>query len=227
MKNIIISFKEYLIRYNEGIIEPSYFDSFLEELNNKRLQINNLDSINNISKDYNLKFVNFDYFYNSLGEEIEKQLAPKDLLLMGGVKFALFNKYENIIMVVVDEPIFFDYLKSESIQNFLVFLREVLRHESIHLKQVDKMKDKSKYLLDSSPTHNANKYWREKRELMAYAQTFIDHLVQSGLDKEEIKIKLINQKDINSWIFNIYKKILDEKEMKRFMKYVYLYYEKL
>lgn len=227
MKNIIISFKEYLIRYNEGIIEPSYFDSFLEELNNKRLQINNLDSINNISKDYNLKFVNFDYFYNSLGEEIEKQLAPKDLLLMGGVKFALFNKYENIIMVVVDEPIFFDYLKSESIQNFLVFLREVLRHESIHLKQVDKMKDKSKYLLDSSPTHNANKYWREKRELMAYAQTFIDHLVQSGLDKEEIKIKLINQKDINSWVFNIYKKILDEKEMKRFMKYVYLYYEKL
>lgn len=214
-------------KYNEGIIEPSNFDSFLEYLNKNRSDIKDLVTINKVAKDYNLKFVNFDYFYNSLGEEIEKELAPKDLLLLGGIKFALFNKYEDIIMVVVEESLFFDYLKSDNIDSFLIFLKEVLRHESIHLKQVSRMKDKSNYVLDASPTHNSEKYWKEKRELMAYAQTFIDHLTQQGLTKSEIKEKLTNQRDTKSWIFNIYKKILDEKEMKRFMKYSFQYYENI
>jgi hypothetical protein len=222
----IKKYNDFII--NEKVIQPYDFKEFIKKFDNNRRNISGLEDLNSFSEHYNIKFVNFDYFYKSLGEDIEKQLAPKDLLLMGGVKFALFNKYENNIMIVVEEELFLKYITNDSnIDDFLMFIEEVLRHESIHLQQVDRMKDKSKFLLDSSPTHNSEKYWKEKRELMAYAQTFIDHLVQQKLSKQEIKDKLTYQKDIKSWVFNIYKKVLDEKEMKRFMKYVYEYYEHL
>lgn len=184
--------------------------------------------MNSLSKKFNVTFSSFDDFYDSLEDEVEKQMAPKELMLMGGVKFALFNKYKDTIMVVVDEELFFDYLKeTKDLTGLISFLKEVLRHESIHLQQVSRMKDKSSYKLDSSPTHNSDKYWKEKRELMAYAQTLIDHMTSQGLNKSEISREIKNPSNIKSWVWNVYSRILDEKEMKSFLKYVYEYWEKL
>lgn len=209
----------------ESVIEPLDFDKFLNEFKHKK--VNSISQLNDIAKKYNILFSNFDDFYNSLETEIEKKLAPKELMLLGGVKFALFNKYKNTIMIVVEEEIFIEYINNNDLTPMIKFLREVLRHESIHMQQVDRMKNKDSYKLDSSPTHNPTKYWKEKRELMAYAQSLIDQLSDQGLSKEEIKVKITQQKEINSWIWNVYSKILNASEMKRFMKYVYLYYDKL
>jgi hypothetical protein len=214
---------KYLKRFNEAIIRPFDFKELLDIISSKNYT--NISELNELTRQYNVIFSNFDDFYDSLGLEIEKILAPKELLLYGGVKFALYNKYKNIIMIVVEVDLFFNFIKNNDLSQFLSFLNEILRHESIHLQQVDRMKDKTSYKLDSSPTHNSDKYWKEKRELMAYAQTLIDHLVSQNLSKKEIEEKLKSHKDIRSWVFNIYKKLLNEKEMKRFMKYLYQYYE--
>jgi hypothetical protein len=207
----------------EASIPPLDFTEFLNGL--KTMEFNNLEDLNDFSMKFDINFSNFDDFYDSLELDIEKELAPKELMLMGGVKFALFNKYENCIMIVVEEEMFIDYLKNRNLDQLIAFLNEVLRHESIHLQQVDRMKDKSIYKLDSSPTHNAMKYWKEKRELMAYAQSLIDQLTQQGLTKSEIGEKIRTQKDIKSWIWNVYSKVLSVDEMKRFLKYVYQYWE--
>jgi len=209
----------------EASIAPLDFTEFLNGL--RTMKFNSLEDLNDFSMKFDINFSNFDDFYNSLELDIEKELAPKELMLMGGVKFALFNKYENCIMIVVEEEMFIDYLKNGNLDQLIAFLNEVLRHESIHLQQVDRMKDKSSYKLDSSPSHNAMKYWKEKRELMAYAQTLIDHLTQQGLTKSEIGEKIRTQNEIKSWVWNVYSKVLDAEEMKRFLKYVYQYWEML
>lgn len=207
----------------EAVIQPGNFDEFLEKLRTNKY--NSLEELNNDSIESNIMFSDFDTFYDSLELDIEKQLAPKELMLYGGIKFALYNKYKSSIMIVVETDKFINFINNEDLTHMITFLNEILRHESIHSVQVDRMKDKSSYKLDSSPTHNSEKYWKEKRELMAYAQTLIDHMVQKGFDKEQIKSALINRKEIKSWVWNVYSKVLDESEMKRFMKYVYQYYE--
>jgi len=131
------------------------------------------------------------------------------------------------MMIVVEEEMFLEFLKGDGLDSLLAFLNEVLRHESIHYQQVGRMKDKTSYKLDASPTHNTKKYWTDKKELMAYAQTLIDHLTQQGLDKNEVEHKIKSPGDIKSWVWNVYKQVLDETQMKRFLKYVYQYWEKM
>jgi hypothetical protein len=212
-------------KYFEAVIEPFDFDGFLSQL--KSGTYNSIAELNEMAKEYTVQFSNFDDFHDSLGTDVEKEMAPKELMLMGGVKFALFNKYKEVMMIVVEEEMFLEFLKGDGVDRLTTFLREVLRHESIHLQQVDRMKDKSGYKLDASPTHNSKKYWTDKKELMAYAQSMIDQLTAQGMDKDEIESKIKNPRDIKSWIWNVYKQVLDPKQMKRFLKYVFQYWEKI
>jgi hypothetical protein len=208
----------------EAVLKPFDFNKFFDEF--KSVEINSLTDLNVFSEKYGIIFSNFDEFEKTLELDIEKQLAPKELMLYGGIKFALFNKYVNKMMIVVEPEMFIKFLKENDLTDLFEFLNEILRHESIHLQQVDRMKNKSSYKLDSSPTHNSQKYWKEKRELMAYAQTLLDHLSQQGFSHDEIGEKIRNMKDIKSWVWNVYSKILDGSEMKRFLKYLYQYWEK-
>ena len=58
---------------------------------------------------------------------------------------------------------------------------------------------------------------------MAYAQSLVDDLRNQDLSNSEIKDLLRNQKNIKSWISNVYKKVLSPEQFKKFMKYTYLY----
>lgn len=223
----LVTFEQFY-KISEGVISPLDFSEVLELLKRDRSTFNTLEDINLATEKYGIKFADFDTFYGSLEKDIEKKLAPKELVLIGGVKFALFNKYQNTIMIVVEPEVFLEFLRnSPRLEGFLGFLKEVLRHESIHLQQVDRMKDKSSYVLDSSPTHNAKKYWTEKREMMAYAQTLLDHLADQGLGKEEILKKIQGGEEIKSWVWNVYSKVLDPEQMKLFRKYLYQYWERM
>ena len=212
----------------EAVIDPLDYSEFIENFKNQ--EFNNFDELNSYSEKFGVEFCDFDTFYNTLGTDVEKELAPKDLELFGGVKFALFNKYREPsgkIMVVVIPEKFFDFLRSDKVDYLLHFLREIFRHESIHLQQVGRM-EKDVYKLDASPTHNTEKYWKNKQELMAYANTLLDHLKDQGLSKEEIKDRITRQ-DFKSWVWKVYSQVLkdDRENMNRFMKYLYEYWEKM
>ena len=166
---------------------------------------------------------NFDEYFGNLTREEEKAVAPKELMLMGGVKFALYNTNIDKINVVVEPNLFLDYINSDvNKTGFYKFLRLVLRHESVHLQQVSKM-GKENYVLDASPTVNTKKYWQSPHEIMAYAQSLVDDLRDKDLNDDEIKDMLRNQSKIQSWIYNIHKKVLTPKQFNKFMSYVYDY----
>lgn len=208
---------------NEAIIKPYDFTSYIEKLKVEEGNIDGFEDINNIFEGSNIHFSDFDEYYGTLTREEEKIVAPKGLMLMGGVKFALYNTNIDKINVVVEPSLFFDYINSDSDKKaFYQFLELVLRHESIHLQQVSRM-GKENYVLDASPTVNSKKYWQNPHEVMAYAQSLVDDLRNQDLSNNEIKDLLRNQKNIKSWIYNVYKKVLSPEQFKKFMKYTYLY----
>lgn len=206
-----------------AVIKPYNFSSYLDALKQQEGNISTLNDINKIFEGSEIYFSNFDEYFKTLMKEKEKIVAPKDLMLIGGVKFALYNTNIDKINVVVEPLLFFEFINSrEDKQDFYDFLNLILRHESIHLQQVSKM-GKDKYVLDASPTVNTKKYWSSPYEIMAYAQSLVDDLHNQGYNNEEIENMLKEPKNIKSWIYNIYKKVLNQEQYKKFMKYVYLY----
>jgi hypothetical protein len=209
-----------------AIIKPYDFSSYIDKLKKSENNVSNLKDINNIFKGSEIYFSNFDTYFETLTNEKEKIVAPKDLMLMGGVKFALYNTNIDKINVVVEPSLFFDFINSrQNKEHFYEFLNLVLRHESIHLQQVSKM-GKDKYVLDASPTVNTKKYWSSQYEIMAYAQSLVDDLHNQGHSDKEIEIFLRepeNTENIGSWIYNVYKKVLNKEQYKKFKKYAYLY----
>lgn len=206
-----------------AIINPFDFNKYILKLKEEQGNISNLNDVNEIFEGSQIHFSDFDEYYDSLTNEKEKLVAPKNLMLMGGIKFALYNTNIDKINVVVVPRMFLDYINSnENKKDFYNFLKLILRHESIHLQQVNKM-GKDRYVLDASPTDNPKKYWASQTEIMAYAQSLIDDLHNNGYDNSEIENFLRKEKNIKSWIHNVYKQVLDDGQYKKFMKYVYLY----
>jgi len=206
-----------------SVIKPYNFSSYLSKLKEKEGDISSLKDINKIFKGSEIYFSDFDEYFEGLTNEKEKIVAPKDLMLMGGVKFALYNTNIDKINIVVEPTMFLDFINSnEDKKDFYDFFNLILRHESIHLQQVSKM-GKDKYVLDASPTVNAKKYWTSPYEIMAYAQSLVDDLHNQGYSNEEIENLLRNEKNIESWIYRLHKKVLNQQQFKKFMKYVYLY----
>ena len=228
MKKIIRLKENELIKMvkriiSEAIIQPFNFDEYLEKLKMEEGNIETIDDINRIFEGSSIHFSNFDEYYGNLTREEEKAVAPKELMLMGGVKFALYNTNIDKINVVVEPNLFLDYINSDvNKTGFYKFLRLVLRHESVHLQQVSKM-GKENYVLDASPTVNTKKYWQSPHEIMAYAQSLVDDLRDKDLNDDEIKDMLRNQSKIQSWIYNVHKKVLTPKQFNKFMSYVYDY----
>jgi len=217
------TYKNYKI--NESIVKPFDFSELIGQL--KETSFSSLEEINKISEKYGIIFSDFDTFYNTLARESEKKVAPKDLMLFGGVKFALFNKYIDKINIVVESEIFFEYLHNdEDKTDFYNFIHQVLRHESIHKQQVSKM-GKDIYRLDASPTGNQKSYWSNPQEIMAYAHSLVNDLMDQGHNKEEITDILKHEKNIKSWIHQVHKKYLDPNKYKKFMKYAYEYIDTL
>ena len=228
MKKIVRLTERDLVRLvkkviNEATIKPFNFDEYLDKLKMEEGNIESLQDINNIFEGSSIYFSDFDEYFSNLKREEEKAVAPKELMLMGGVKFALYNTNLDKINVVVEPDMFLKYINSDmDKRGFYKFLRLVLRHESIHLQQVSRM-GKENYILDASPTVNTKKYWQSPHEIMAYAQSLVDDLRDKDLSDNEIKDMLRNQSKIQSWIYNVHKKVLTPKQFNKFMSYVYEY----
>ena len=210
---------KYLKRFNEAIIRPYDFDQALEEV--KRRTDFTIESLNQLFSDLGVEFVDVDYFISKLQTKKEIELVPVDMELMGGIKFAAHNIHNNMMYVCVNENKFLKFINSQDLEksNLLDFLREILRHESIHKQQGEK-RDVVLRNLENSPM-KPKEYFGSTDEIMAYAQSFIDQCHQKGMFNEDIIDAIRGDRRV-SWVQNVYSK-MDTKVKKRFDKYVYQY----
>ena len=89
------------------------------------------------------------------------------------------------------------------------YLRNKLRHNVIPI-----LKELNQILLHSFQNTISN---------LKQAQSLVDDLRNQDLNDDEIKELLRNQKNIKSWIYDVYKKVLSPEQFKKFMSYTYLY----
>lgn len=217
------SFKEFT---NEAIITPVDTDEIIAEVKS----LNHIDSLDDINKDllkFNIHFSFYDEFFDSLESQEEKNVAPPKILYCSpAIKFALYNKYINKINFVVSDN-FIDLFNRRRLtnENFYNILSEMIKHESIHSKQVGKMGIEHYHLIDSP--ENPDQYFSNRSEIMAYANSFVTEMMEEYKSKEKIINLLRSQKYIRNWIFDCYKKHVDQKDFHRFIKYVYLYLQEL
>jgi hypothetical protein len=211
---------KYLKRFNEAVIRPYDFDQVLDEVK-KRTDFT-IENLNELFSDLGVKFVDVDYFISKLQTRKEIELVPVDMPeMMGGIRFAAHNIHTNMMYVCVNDIKFLKFINSQDLDksNLLDFLREILRHESIHKQQGEK-RDVVLRNLENSPM-KPKEYFGSTDEIMAYAQSFVDQCQQKGMSNEDIIDTIRGGKNV-SWVQNVYSK-MDTNVKKRFDKYVYQY----
>ena len=81
------------------------------------------------------------------------------------------------------------------------------------------MLHKNKYIMEEVNRRNS--------EFQQKFYDFINNEKRTSITQKEILKKLRNQKYIDNWVFDAYNRFVDDKNYKRFIKYVYMYLEKL
>lgn len=205
----------------EAVIKPYDFDPAIEEL--KSLPEITKEDLERILVPMNVEFVDVEYFKSKLQTKKEIELVPENMRpLLGGIRFAAHNIYTDKMYVCVLWNEFLNAVNDKDGKDRLfAFLREVLRHESIHQQQANKRPNITIRNLENSP-NVPDKYFGSTDETMAYAQSFVDQCHQRGMSNEDIVEHLRGGKPAVSWIENIYSKMTPD-VLKRFKKYVYQY----
>ena len=216
---------EDMERFDEAIIKPYDFDKVLSEL--KKRNDFTIESLNELFSDLGVEFVDVDYFKSKLQTKKEIELVPVDMPeMMGGIRFAAHNIHTNMMYVCVNENNFLKHINEETKllptlnkEKVIDFLREILRHESIHKQQGEK-RDVVIRNLENSPM-KPKSYFGSTDEIMAYAQSFIDQCHQKGMSNEDIIDTIRGGRKV-SWVQNVYSQ-MDPNVKNRFDKYVYQY----
>ncbi len=161
--------------------------------------------------------VEYDEFYDSLND-VDKKTAPPN---NGKVPFfALFNP-------VRKKPMFVICVKKiiQMIPNFKEIVDDIIGHEKVHASQAKRMK--TNYVLPN-PTIR-KEYLSNKEEVMAYSWTIANDLFRICDDINIAFKELDKGKTPGQFrqVWNDIKDNCDEKTIKRYRKYIYMYLEKM
>ena len=209
------SFHQFI---NEAVIQPYDFDGMFTELSN-RDEIT-IEDMNSTLDQFGVAFVEADKFIENLETEKEKSLVPINMPpLFGGIRWGAHNVHNNMIYICI-QPEQFKIALNRDRPRIFSFLREILRHESIHKQQAGRRPHIKIRNLENSPVES-KKYFSSTDEIMAYADSFIVQARNRGLSDDEILDALSHGNKV-SWIQDVYSK-LEPKVINRFRKYVYQY----
>ena len=207
---------KHLKRFNEAIVEweTDNIKSFYQELKDKldnlpRLKYTlSFDDIKEVGEKYDIEVVNYDTFLNDLPTEQMKADAPPK----GVPAFGLVNPVTHKARLVINT--------NTIDKRLLDFIYHMLKHENVHVGQKSRKKDKNagEYLGDVSKT---KEYFSNKDEVMAFAQSVSDMVMDRNPKTMEEAIKMIERTPLWRPIQTV-----DEKTKKRYKKYIYLYLEK-
>jgi hypothetical protein len=209
----------YLKKFNEAIVDykSDDVDGLMGEINtyprHHRFQIPELTAL---GAEYNIEIVDYDTFYRDLSERDKATAPPRSAQF-----FALVNRVTNKIRVVLNLPMpfipkdFFDQVP----------IGDILKHEQIHTIQYSKRP----FETPLPEPKDKKKYFADKDEVMAFAFSVAKEIVSMFPEVKTPKEgfdKLIE----NPRRFRLYgdiKENTDEKTLKRYHKYIFLYLEDL
>jgi hypothetical protein len=178
--------------------------------------VNSFESAVEFGNNNGFDVVGYDEFYNSLGPADKKTAPPRK----GIPFFALFHPIRKRAMFVLVDP-----NAARFIPNFKEIMLDIIGHEKIHAEQTIRRGD-IKFTLPNPKDRKA--YFSNKEEVMAFSFSIANDLSKITRNLTSAMEKL--QKGFggpNSMIWNEIKKYCDEKTIKRYKKYIYLYLEKI
>jgi len=160
--------------------------------------------------------VEYDEFYNSLGEGDKRTAPPR----RGGPPFfALFHPIRKKPMFVVCDRNVFMFMPMKEIIN------DIIGHEKIHAEQTLR-RGGIEFALPSPTDRKA--YFSNKEEIMAFAWTIANDLSKVSRSIEEGMNKLDKGfPGQGSQLWGGIKRFCDEKVIKRYRKYIYMYLDKI
>ena len=197
---------KYLKKF-EAVIVPDKIDNDKE--------ITSFDELIEYGNQNDFDVVEYDEFYNSLGEKSQKEAPPRHAPF-----FALFHPVRKKAMFVVS-----DKNVVNRIPNFKNIVDDIIGHERIHSEQ-SKRRGEISYKLPSPLDKKS--YFSNKDEIMAFAWTIANDLSKVTNSIESAFNKL--NRGLGSQggaIWYDIKKYCDDKTIKRYKKYIYLYLEKI
>lgn len=208
---------KHLKRFNEAIInyESDNIKAFYNDLENIWLNlpksefIIKSDKVVEIGEKHGIEVVDYDKFYKELPES-EKKTAPPS-----GVTFALINPINNKPRVVLGNA------KSGIDKRILDHIYHMLKHENVHIGQISRQKKRPEGKL--SDPNDKKLYFSDKMEIMAFAQSISDMLMDENPKSVKDAIKGLNYNPL--WR-DIKSAKVDKEVLNKYKKYIYLYLEK-
>jgi hypothetical protein len=182
--------------------------------------VNSFESAVEFGQRNDFDVVNYDEFYSTLSEENKKTAPPRHAPF-----FALFNPVRRKAMFVLSNP-----NVTKRIPNFKEVMLDIIGHERVHAEQ-SRRKGKIDYALPNPLDRKS--YFSNKEEVMAFSFTIANGLSKTNKTIEE------SMKDLDEIFASIYrlpehkeiwksiKNNCDEKTIKRYRKYIYMYLEKI
>jgi len=185
-------------------------------------QVNSFESAVEFGQRNDFDVVEYDEFYNSLGEA-DKRTAPPS---RGIPFFALFHPIRKKPMFVVCDKNVFRFMPMKEIMS------DIIGHEKVHAEQTLRRGDLEFNLPDP---RDRKAYFSNKEEVMAFAFTIANGLSKTNRSLETAMRELdipFNPRSAmrpaeHTMLWNDIKRNCDEKTIKRYRKYIYLYLEKI
>jgi hypothetical protein len=191
----------------EAVIVPKEID--------KSKRFGSFEDVLDFAREIDIDIVGYDEFFKSLSKA-DKTTAPKK----GGAPFfALFHPERKKPMFVLEDPNFW------RIPIFGEILSDVVSHELIHGEQVKRMGDVT-YALPSP--EELGKYFGDKNEVMAFSWTIANEMRKGRNFEESVSIlRDLDRKSgrlgpMSRMVDDIYRNC-DDKTIKRYHKYIYMY----
>jgi len=200
----------------EAVIMPSAIE---DDFN-----VNSFESAVEFGQRNYFDVVGYDEFFNSLSEENKKSAPPR----MGVPFFALFNPVRKKPMFVVCDKNVFRFMPMKEIMS------DIIGHEKVHAEQTLRRGDLEFNLPDP---RDRKAYFSNKEEVMAFSFTIANGLSKTNrslqtamaeLDAQAVDFRGMGIRPAeHTMLWNDIKRNCDEKTIKRYRKYIYLYLEKI
>lgn len=187
--------------------------------------VNSFESLVRYGEENGFDVVDYNVFYNSLPEADKEAAPPRH----GVPFFALFHPINKKPMFVLVDP-----NAARFIPNFKEIVDDIIGHEKIHGEQTRRKGD-IEYSLPSPIDRKS--YFSNKEEIMAFSWTIANGLskrhrdiksAMNSLDEEFVIHRGMGMRpEEHKMIWNDIKRYCDEKTIKRYRKYIYLYLENI
>lgn len=207
---------KYIKKFNEAIVDwksdniENFYKEALKSLDSGKIS---KETLKEIGEKNDIEVVDYNTFLKELPSEKMKSDAPPKKTPL----FALVNPKTHKIRVVINYEI--------ATKRSLDYLYHMIKHENVHVGQMSRKKDKSKgeFMGDIKDT---KAYFSNKDEIMAFSHSLVDLAINNPLFGKASSVKSGFEIVQNEMLWKHIKSSVDEKTLKRYKKYIYLYLKK-